>query len=427
MSNPHPIKITKLQQLFLSKETKEDIEDINNGKYTETNQYSSNAGVLRGAFYTANVVQGKRKNYIHRVKRGVKDENDYDANNNRQQALTSAMNSAFMNAIGVRSHYVIYDNYLEHCGPSYAESLIKGTTIKIDNNFFLHTFLAFLIYGFLDRTLKNICINDNKKFINIDLDDDDNFSWFNPIPAGKNETLDGEISTLCSQFGGKLNFLPNDNNIISNEVFNNINNTITEMVNFNLDNVVEALIDEAVKFYKTDNNYQNMLLTLKTAINAYVWKVGHKLFLLSQGTFHQHFWQNYGNQRQLSHLMQQIAKHANDIKTKANQLLTFDLNINRLDEYLTDKFKENINNQSLTQEQLSTIIRNNSFSIPKDSKLMQEINSTLQKNSPEQPFGDGKYHEQQDIPADYNEKEFETKNFCQKCLDSISTCCGLCE
>lgn len=42
------------------------------------------------------------------------------------------------------------------------------------------------------------------------------------------------------------------------------------MVNFNLDNVVKALIDEAVKFYKTDNNYQNMLLALKTTIDAYV-------------------------------------------------------------------------------------------------------------------------------------------------------------
>ena len=161
MPNPHSIEITNLQQLFLSKETKEDIEDINNGKYTETQQVGSNAGILRGAFYTANVVQGKRKNYIHRVKGGLKNQNDYDANNNHQQAFASAMNSAFMNAIGVRSHYVIYDNYLEHCGLSWAESLVKDTTIKIDNNFLLHTFLAFLIYGFLDRTMKNVCINDS--------------------------------------------------------------------------------------------------------------------------------------------------------------------------------------------------------------------------------------------------------------------------
>ncbi|MBQ7552701.1 MAG: hypothetical protein IJT15_04645 [Rickettsiales bacterium] len=70
MPNPHPIKITNLQKLFLSKETKEDIEDINDGEYTETEQYGGNAGILRGGFYTANVVQGKRKNYIHRVKGG---------------------------------------------------------------------------------------------------------------------------------------------------------------------------------------------------------------------------------------------------------------------------------------------------------------------------------------------------------------------
>ena len=198
MSNPHPIKITKLQQLFLSKETKEDIEDINNGKYTETQQVGSNAGILRGAFYTANVVQGKRKNYIHRVKRGVNNQNDYDANNNYQQALTSAMNSAFMNAIGVRCCHVIYDNYLEHCGLSYAESLMKYTTIKNDNNFLLHTFLAFLIYGFLDRAVKNVCINDNKEFINIDLDDD-NFSWYNSFPAGKNvETISSAMKYLIT-------------------------------------------------------------------------------------------------------------------------------------------------------------------------------------------------------------------------------------
>ena len=385
MPNPHPINITDLQQLFLSKETKEDIENINNGKYTETKQHGDNAGMLRGGFYTANEVTGKNgKKYIHRVKGGLKDPNDYDANNNYQQALASAMNSAFMNAIGVRSHYVIYDNYLEHCGKPYHLKLSEN--IQNDDNFFLHTFLALLIYGFSDRTLKNICINDANEFINIDLDDG-NFSFTNQFPRGPKTTWPDEISTLCSQFG-KLNFSPNENNRI---------------------------------------NYQNMLLALKTTIDAYVKKVGCKLSLLSQGTFHQHFRKNYGNQHPLFYLMEQIAKYENDIKTKAKQLLTFDLNINWLDEYLTDKFKENINNQSLTQEQLSTIIRNNSFSMPKDSKLMQEINRTLRKNSPEQLFGDVKYHEQQDIQAGYNEKEFETKNFCQKCLDSISTCCGLCE
>ena len=56
MPNPHKIEITNLQQLFLSKETKEDIEDINNGEYTETQQYGGNAGILRGGFYTANEV-----------------------------------------------------------------------------------------------------------------------------------------------------------------------------------------------------------------------------------------------------------------------------------------------------------------------------------------------------------------------------------
>lgn len=117
MPNPHPIEITNLQQLFLSKETKEDIEDINNGEYTETKQHGSNAGILRGGFYTANEVTGKNgKKYIHRVKGGLNDKNDYDANNNYQQALASAMHSAFMNAIGVRCCHVIYDNYLEHCG-----------------------------------------------------------------------------------------------------------------------------------------------------------------------------------------------------------------------------------------------------------------------------------------------------------------------
>ena len=426
MSNPHPIEITELQQLFLSKETKEDIEDINNGEYTETKQYSSNAGILRGAFYTANVVKGKRKNYIHRVKRGQHDENDYDTHNNYQQALTSAMNSAFMNAIGVRSHYVIYDNYLEHCGLSYAESLIKGTTIKIDNNFFLHTFLAFLIYGFSDRTLKNICINDANEFINIDLDDG-NFSFTNQFPHGPKTTWTDEISNITSNFPKELVFLPDQYGNTSQEALNTINKTIAEMVNFDLVNVVKALIDEAVKFYKKDNNYQNMLFNLRAIINQYVNKVGTKLYLLSQGTFHQHFFQNYDNQYPLFHLMQQIANYENDIKTKANELLNFNLNPAWLDEYLTSKFEENINNNSLTQEQLSTIIRNNSFSMPKDSKLMQEINSTLQKNSLERLFGDGKYHGQQDIQARYNEKEFETKNFCQKCLDSISTCCGLCE
>ena len=145
---------------------------------------------------------------------GTDNQNDYDANNNYQQALASAMNSAFMNAIGVRSHYVIYDNYLEHCGKPY--SLKLSDNIPNDDNFFLHTFLAFLIYGFLDRAVKNICINDNKEFINIDLDDD-NFSWYNLFPAGNNETLDGEILTLCGSFG-KLNFLPDENNIINNEV-----------------------------------------------------------------------------------------------------------------------------------------------------------------------------------------------------------------
>ena len=70
MPNPHQIKITNLQQLFLSKETKEAISDINNGEYKETEQYGGNAGLLRGECYTANVVQGKRKNYIHRVKGG---------------------------------------------------------------------------------------------------------------------------------------------------------------------------------------------------------------------------------------------------------------------------------------------------------------------------------------------------------------------
>ena len=338
MPNPHQIKITNLQQLFLSKETKEDIANINNGAYTETQQNGDNAGILRGGYYTANEVTGKNgKKYIHRVKGGTDNQNDYDANNNYQPALVSAMNSAFMNAIGVRSHYVIYDNYLEHCGKPYCLKLSEN--IQKDNNFFLHTFLAFLIYGFLDRTMKNVCINDNKEFINIDLDDD-NFSWYNSFPAGKNATLKNEMSTLCSQFG-KLNFLPNENNIISNEkVSNNINTAINEMVNFNLDNVVKALIDEAVKFYKKDNNYQNMLLALKTTIDAYVRNVGNKLHLLSQGTFHTRFWQIYGMKHPLSNLMQQIANHGNDIQAKANQLLTFNLNIDRLDEYLTDKFKK---------------------------------------------------------------------------------------
>ena len=103
------------------------------------------------------------------LKGGLNYQNDYDANNNYQQALASAMHSAFMNAIGVRCCHVIYDNYLEHCGKPYYLKLSEN--IQNDNNFFLHTFLAFLIYGFLDRTMKNICINDNKKFINIDLDD----------------------------------------------------------------------------------------------------------------------------------------------------------------------------------------------------------------------------------------------------------------
>ena len=396
MPNPHPIEITDLQQLFLSKETKEDIEDINNGEYTETKQHGSNAGILRGAFYTANVVRGKRKNYIHRVKGGLKNQNDYDANNNHQQAFASAMNSAFMNAIGVRCCHVIYDNYLEHCGKPYCLKLSEN--IQKDNNFFLHTFLAFLIYGFLDRSMKNVCINDNKEFINIDLDDD-NFSWCNSFPEEKNTTWDNEILTPCNQFG-ELNFLPNGNNIISDEVFNNIDTTINKMVNFNLENVVKALIDEVVKFYKKDNNYQNMLLALKTTIDAYVKKVGCKLSLLSQGTFHQHFRKNYGNQHPLSHLMEQIAKYENDIKTKANQLLTFDLNINWLDGYLTDKFKENINNNSLTKEQLSTLCSENGICGYNNFLLGNAINNAL--------------------------SERETKNFCEQCLNNISNCCGLC-
>ena len=445
MPNPHPIEITNLQQLFLSKETKEDIEDINNGEYTETKQHGSNAGILRGAFYTANVVRGKRKNYIHRVKGGLKNQNDYDANNNHQQAFASAMNSAFMNAIGVRSHYVIYDNYLEHCGEPYHLKIPEN--IQNDNNFFLHTFLAFLIYGFLDRSMKNVCINDNKEFINIDLDDD-NFSWCNSFPEEKNTTWDNEILTPCNQFG-ELNFLPNGNNIISDEVFNNIDTTINKMVNFNLENVVKALIDEVVKFYKKDNNYQNMLLALKTTIDAYVRNVGNKLHLLSQGTFHQYFWKNYDNQHPLFNLMQQIANHETNIKNKANQLLTFDLNINCLDEYLTSKFKENINNQSLTQEQLSTIIRNNLLSIPEGSKLKQEINNiflTQQNNNQLNQEGNN-ISEQQNNKDKLNNKplnnekddkttinnpnplikeQLETKNFCEKCLNNISNCCGLC-
>ena len=75
------------------------------------------------------------------------------------------------------------------------------------------------------------------------------------------------------------------------------------MVNFDLVNVVKALIDEAVKFYKKDNNYQNMLPFLKTVIDTYVQKVGYKLFLLSKGAFHQYFYEKYGYQHQLSHLI----------------------------------------------------------------------------------------------------------------------------
>ena len=443
MPNPHPIEITNLQQLFLSKETKEDIEDINNGEYTETKQHGSNAGILRGAFYTANVVRGKRKNYIHRVKGGLKNQNDYDANNNHQQAFASAMNSAFMNAIGVRSHYVIYDNYLEHCGEPYHLKIPEN--IQNDNNFFLHTFLAFLIYGFLDRSMKNVCINDNKEFINIDLDDD-NFSWCNSFPEEKNTTWDNEILTPCNQFG-ELNFLPNGNNIISDEVFNNIDTTINKMVNFNLENVVKALIDEVVKFYKKDNNYQNMLLALKTTIDAYVKKVGCKLSLLSQGTFHQHFRKNYGNQHPLSHLMEQIAKYENDIKTKANQLLTFDLNINWLDGYLTDKFKENINNNSLTKEQLSTlcsengILSYNNFSLEKainnallttqnNGILKQENNNLLGLrsivNKSDNVFLNNIESKIEGNSRQSSQEERETKNFYEKCLNNISNCCGLC-
>ena len=136
MPNPHKIEITNLQQLFLSKETKEDIANINNGACTETQQNGDNAGILRGGYYTANEVTGKNgKKYIHRVKGGTDNQNDYDANNNYQPALVSAMNSAFMNAIGVRCCHVIYDNYLEHCGKPYCLKLSEN--IQKDNNFFL--------------------------------------------------------------------------------------------------------------------------------------------------------------------------------------------------------------------------------------------------------------------------------------------------
>ena len=172
------------------------------------------------------------------------------------------------------------------------------------------------------------------------------------------------------------------------------------MVNFNLENVVKALIDEVVKFYKKDNNYHNMLLTLKTAIDTYVKQVGYKLSLLSRGTFHQYFYKTYGDRHPLSPLMQQIANHDHDIKTKTNQLLTFDLNIKWLDEYLTSKFEENINNNSLTKEQLSTLCNENGIFSYNNSSLENAINNAL--------------------------LERETKNFCEQCLNNISNCCGLC-
>ena len=446
MPNLHPIEITELQKLFLSKETNEAILDINNGNYKETQQYGENAGFLRGAFYTANVVQGKRKNYIHRVKRGVNDKNDYDANNNYQQALASAMNSAFMNAIGVRCCHVIYDNYLEHCGLSYAESLIKDTTIKIDKNFLLHTSLAVLIYGFSGRTLKNVCISDAHEFINIDLDDG-NFSFTNQFPRGPKTTWTEEISNITGHFPKELVFLPDQYGNTSQEAVIKINKTITEMVNFDLVNVVKALIDEAVKFYKKDNNYRNMLLALKPTIDAYVRQVGYKLFLLSQGTFHTRFWQIYGMKHPLSNLMQQIAKHENDIKTKANELLNFNLNPTWLDEYLTSKFEENINNNSLTKEQLSTLCSTNSifsynnFSLEKainnallttqnNGILNQENNNLLGLrsivNKSDNVFLNNIESKIEGNSRQSSQEERETKNLYEKCLNNISNCCGLC-
>ena len=102
----------------------------------------------------------------------------------------------------------------------------------------------------------------------------------------------------------------------------------------------------------------------------------------------------------LSNLMQQIANHENGIKTKANQLLTFNLDINRLDEYLTSKFEENINNNSLAQEQLSTLCGKNGIFSYDNSLLGNAINNAL--------------------------SERETKNFCEQCLNNISNCCDLC-
>lgn len=98
--------------------------------------------------------------------------------------------------------------------------------------------------------------------------------------------------------------------------------------------------------------------------------------------------------------MQQIANHEIDIKTKVNELLNFDLNPIWLDKYLTSKFEENINNNSLTQEQLSTLCSKNGIFSYNNSSLGNAINNAL--------------------------LERETKNFCEQCLNNISNCCGLC-